>query len=419
MNALFFTLLAACALASCSPSKKNVPQENSEELVAIQPATPQVPTSLVTVDLLKDYPKKDICLQDIADVSYIVLETTDQSLLHPSEMMMYYVSDSLIVARTLEDRIVLLDGKGKVKNTFLHKGGGGEEYQAVNKLVADVERQEIYISDYGLLNRIQVYDFEGKYKRTLPLPRQTSVSCFQNFSSECLLVGDDNISYETGISKRKRPYFLLSKKTGKVVEELPISFHKRVASRAILPSADRLSAQVMQLAYNPVIRYYDGWIIGDVSMDTICTYSPQGKLSPLLCRTPSVYNKETPIIAFPSLMTSGFLILEYFQLKFDFSKPVQGFKTNELVYNYSKGEVYGLNQLTNRDFSGQSIGFNSAGHIDSPWWNAMFNLIPTERLLDAREEGKLSGPLKDIAAQMTEEDNPVLMVTRFKDSPSR
>ena len=154
-------------------------------------------------------------------------------------------------------------------------------------------------------------------------------------------------------------------------------------------------------------------------MDTICTYSPQGKLSPLLCRTPSVYNKETPIIAFPSLMTSGFLILEYFQLKFDFSKPVQGFKTNELVYNYSKGEVYGLNQLTNRDFSGQSIGFNSAGHIDSPWRNAMFNLIPTERLLDAREKGKLSGPLKDIAAQMTEEDNPVLMVTRFKDSPSR
>lgn len=118
-------------------------------------------------------------------------------------------------------------------------------------------------------------------------------------------------------------------------------------------------------------------------------------------------------------MTSGFLILEYFQLKFDFSKPVQGFKTNELVYNYSKGEVYGLNQLTNRDFPGQSIGFNSAGHIDSPWRNAMFNLIPTERLLDAREEGKLSGPLKDIAAQMTEEDNPVLMVTRFKDSPSR
>ena len=77
MNALFFTLLAACALASCSPSKKNVPQENSEELVAIQPATPQVPTSLVTVDLLKDYPKKDICLQDVADVSYIILETTD------------------------------------------------------------------------------------------------------------------------------------------------------------------------------------------------------------------------------------------------------------------------------------------------------------------------------------------------------
>lgn len=223
MNALFFTLLAACALASCSPSKKNVPQENSEELVAIQPATPQVPTSLVTVDLLKDYPKKDICLQDIADVSYIVLETTDQSLLHPSEMMMYYVSDSLIVARTLEDRIVLLDGKGKVKNTFLHKGGGGEEYQAVNKLVADVERQEIYISDYGLLNRIQVYDFEGKYKRTLPLPRQTSVSCFQNFSSECLLVGDDNISYETGTSKRKRPYFLLSKKQARLWKNCP--FH--------------------------------------------------------------------------------------------------------------------------------------------------------------------------------------------------
>ena len=37
-----------------------------------------------------------------------------------------------------------------------------------------------------------------------------------------------------------------------------------------------------------------------------------------------------------------------------------------------------------------------------------------DQLLTALEEGKLQGELKEIASKMTEEDNPVIMLAKFK-----
>ena len=38
-------------------------------------------SALPLIDMNADYPEKEICLQDVADVSYIPLETTDEILL--------------------------------------------------------------------------------------------------------------------------------------------------------------------------------------------------------------------------------------------------------------------------------------------------------------------------------------------------
>lgn len=287
-------------------------------------------------------------------------------------------------------------------------------------MAVDARHRELFIYDYGTLYRIQVYDFEGNYRRTLPLPGHVFISYMQDYSDDCLLVGDDWIDSKegiTGISGREKPYFLMSKQTGKVVEELDIKFHKRVSSSGSLTSADGTSAVQMGIAYNPLVRTYDGWVVGDVSMDTLCLYS-KGKLSPLLIRTPSVYATEPPIISFPTLRTPDYFLFETLPLEFDFKNPQQGFITNTLAYDYTQGKVFECT-LLNRDLpGGGSIDLNGSGHINTPWRNAVFSMIPLERLLDAREEGKVSGPLKDIAAQLTEESNPVLVVARLKGCPS-
>ena len=38
-------------------------------------------SALPLIDMNADYPEKEICLQDVAEVSYIPLETTDEILL--------------------------------------------------------------------------------------------------------------------------------------------------------------------------------------------------------------------------------------------------------------------------------------------------------------------------------------------------
>ena len=58
---------------------------------------PKAPTdsTLPVLDLTKDYPKMEIDIHDIADVEYVALETTDESLFGYD--LLYAISDKYIV----------------------------------------------------------------------------------------------------------------------------------------------------------------------------------------------------------------------------------------------------------------------------------------------------------------------------------
>ena len=68
----FHTLLALALgglfLASCGNKPRTETHSGTE-------------TGLPVIDLQKDYPEQEVFLQDIADVTYIPLETTDESVL--------------------------------------------------------------------------------------------------------------------------------------------------------------------------------------------------------------------------------------------------------------------------------------------------------------------------------------------------
>jgi hypothetical protein len=68
-------------------------------------------TKLIVVDVAKDYPQKEIYLQDIADVEYIPLTTSDSILVNSSPSI---VSDKGIVTRGGKvGEILLFDAKGQ------------------------------------------------------------------------------------------------------------------------------------------------------------------------------------------------------------------------------------------------------------------------------------------------------------------
>ena len=81
-----------------------------------------------------------------------------------------------------------------------------------------------------------------------------------------------------------------------------------------------------------------------------------------------------------------------------------------LVYDKVERQLYDMS-VYNDDFKDpKSVGINeTTGNSKS-----YYATINADKIVEAYEEGKLQGPLLDIAASIGEEDNPVLMFMKEK-----
>lgn len=407
MKTYVWAMYASLLLYSCGANSTNR-QDNKEDASTEQTQKAKKEQGLVTLDITKDYPEKKIVLQDLADVKYIPLETKKNALLTNSTAMLGYVSDSLIVAFTLEKEIVLFNGDGSVRSSFSHAGQGSKEYQNIIGMAVDPKAQEIFIVDYLLRYRMQVYSFTGQYKRTLPIPFKMILDGLQDFSADCLLACDQKV--RQGISNRAKPYMLLSKKTGEIVKELDIHFTKRLSRSISKPLGENQTISAA-LGYDPIVRCEDSYVIGDLSADTIYTYTPQGVLSPMLVRTPPVLSMETPKVLLPDYRAGSYFFFYLVDFEFDFETRT-GFPDKYMVYDYAVGKTY-VCKLVNRDCEEQEIQLGDGG-VTNKAWNTACYTIPSSMLIEQSEAGKVYGPLKEIAAGRTDDDNPVQAIVRFK-----
>lgn len=407
MKTYVWALYASLLLYSCGANSTNR-QDNKEDASTEQTQKAKKEQGLVTLDITKDYPEKKIVLQDLADVKYIPLETKKNALLPNSAGCLGYVSDSLIVARTSDNEIVLFNGDGSVRSSFRHVGQGSKEYQYIIGMAVDPKAQEIFIVDYLLKYRMQVYSFTGQYKRTLPIPYKMILNSLQDFSADCLLACDMDVNQ--GISNRAKPYMLLSKKTGEIVKELDIHFTKRMSNRMSKPFGENQTISAA-LGYDPIVRCEDSYVIGDLSADTIYTYTPQGVLSPMLVRTPPVLSMETPKVLLPDYRAGSYFFFYLVDFEFDFETRT-GFPDKYMVYDYAAGKTY-VCKLVNRDCEEQEIQLGDGG-VTNRAWNTACYTIPSSVLIEQSEAGKVHGLLKEIAAGRTDDDNPVLVIVRFK-----
>ena len=141
---LLFFLLLGCQLNNQKPQTGDLP----------------------VIDLSKNYPKKEIRLQDIADIENIALETTDDILLSGG-CNIAYISDKHIVIRDIaQSTFYIFNQEGKIINYFNRRGQGPQEWVGIAQSVFDEKNEEIYVKTY---HTILVYSLNGEYKRTLPL----------------------------------------------------------------------------------------------------------------------------------------------------------------------------------------------------------------------------------------------------------
>lgn len=375
------------------------------QLVSSQSKTGDLPV----FDFSKDYPQKKMRLQDMAEIEYVPLETTDDILLGGSSVLSAIGDKYILVHEARLGDIFVFDRKtGKLYSHFNHKGQGGMEYSWINNgTILDEKKEEIYVCSQF----IQVYSLKGEYKRTLKINGFEYDMNILNFDDESLLIYD-GVVIEPGRENntKKDPYRLVSKKDGSLVSVLGIHFPKRY-SNAIAQQLENNMWRPFRISYSQNMYYGSDLMIMDISSDTLYQLSPGKGLIPLLTRKPSVHTSEPRNIWMPVLTTDRFIQFGTFLLDFNSS----GGKIPVFMYDFITGEINKVSILdTEYDTRAWSQGRWEPGGSPAIAKNMSAEFIQASSVIDAYNGKRLVGNGMKVAKNLIEDDNPVVRIIKFK-----
>lgn len=375
------------------------------QLISSQSKTGDLPV----FDFSKDYPQKKLRLQDMADIEYVPLETTDDILLGGSSELSAVTDKYILVHEARLGDIFVFDRKtGKLYSHFNHKGQGGMEYNWINNgTILDEKKEEIYVCSQF----IQVYSLKGEYKRRLKINGFDHYMKIFNYDDESLLIYDD-VNIEPGRESRtkKDPYSLVSKKDGSLISVLGIHFLKRY-SNAIAQKLEGDMWRPLRISYPQNMHYGSDLMIMDISSDTLYQLSPNKGLIPLLLRTPSIHASEPRNIWFPLVTTDKYLLIGTFLLDFNSI----GGKIPAFMYDIKTGEINKVSILdAEYDTRAWSQGRWEPSGSPAIAKNMYAEFIQASSVIDAYKGKRLKGNGPKIAKTLVEDDNPVVRILKFK-----
>lgn len=366
---------------------------------------------LVTIDVTKKYPEKTINIQDIADVEYISLETNDKSLIRGGRPDI--ISEKYIIYHNQDGQVLVFNRQGKLFHSFNRTGGSPEEYNTIFHIVLDKKKEELYIETNGDLNTpVCVYSIEGKFKRRFILPEKYTLLHWMDYDEDYLLcyntyyidtpkkIQEKNMSAED-IKNRNTPYVFISKKTGKITP-LKYNIPNKIGNR-IYPTDGK--GPRLTFSIYPLIQNNPDILITDFADDTLY-FIKNGKLLPTMIKKPSTHKMNPPMLVGVSFFTNRYVFIDAVE------KKAEGkLNQNSMVYDKQTSDFYQLNLLNKDDSNKCHINLIGTGLIH----NTSYCLIYPDYLLQAQSANKLKGKLKEIASKLIEDDNPVLMLIKFKE----
>ena len=360
--------------------------------------------AFITVDVTKSYPKKELILQDFMDVEYITLETTDEFL---TQGYVVDIGKEIILVRNRIDDgdIFLFDRKtGQGIRKFNRQGQGPEEYARILSPVLDEDNGEIFIRD--MANRMLVYDLYGNFKRSFKFANDAGYSDVFDYDKGNLICYDGSDYYNVGEDRSKAYHVIISKQDGNVIREILIPFE--TIKTLVVRQGDYTSATMMQ----QIIPNHGNWILVDTSSDTVYNYMPNDhKLIPFLVRTPSIHLMDPEVFLSMGILTDRYSFMITEKNVFDFETG-RGFPSSQLLYDKMENVIFECT-VYNGDYTIKrplSVTTRPINHEI-----ASSQILEAFRLVESYEKGELKdGKLKEIAANLDEEDNPVIMLVKYK-----
>jgi hypothetical protein len=363
---------------------------------------------LILVDVTASYPKKELILQDFMDVEYIPLETSDTFL--TQGFIQTIGKDIIIVTNYNNDGDIFIFGRdGKSVRKINRKGQGGEEYVSILGITLDEDNEEMFVNDYSG-KKIVVYDLNGNFKRRFKHKENAGYSRIYNFDSQNLICYDSYFNQKG--ESYEQSFMIISKQDGSIHKEIQIPMEEKILTLLMLRDETNLiTYSAGPSNHHPIIPYLDAWVLVEPSADTIYTYLPNHTMTPFIVRTPSIRSMDPEVFLFLSILTDRYYFMETVKKEYDFEKQ-DGYPSTDLMYDKQEKAILGYT-VYNGDYSTKERVYMKLNSVNKEI--AAMLILQAHRLVEANEKGKLKeGHLKEIAANLDEESNPVLMLLKHK-----
>ncbi len=366
--------------------------------------------NLPVIELQGDYPHKDVDIHELADVKYIPLETTDESLIGAANLL-YMGNDTLIIRDVKQHKILLFDTEGKYLSSFQRIGNGAKEYTRMASTCVDADAREIYISDFYRPNRIAVFNYAGDFVRDFNVDSLILMSQIFDYDHDNLLVSNEKDMYKISFGEKvsSYPYYLVSKQTGKATP-VPLWVESRKSdSFTVKDDMGNLFSTTVG-GIHQLTNSYRGFVISDYALDTVYRYVNQ-VLEPLFVRHAD--NDHPGLLSGVLLDNDNFCLIGVMEV-FVENEEMQSKEPRLLMYMYDSGKV-GEISLGNKDVPAD-LKWVRYGANNGQYPAEVFTVMTyqADYLLDQYQENGLSGQLKEVAAKLQPEDNPVLVIIRNK-----
>ena len=358
---------------------------------------------LITIDVTASYPKKELILQDFMDAEYIPLETTDEFLCR-GRVLAVGKDKILVRNRAIEGEILLFDRSGKGLKKINRRGQSGEEYSYIHGAILDETNGEIFINDNSQKG-LFVYDLDGKFRRKLKYKEDSRYfTSMHNYNEDEFIWW--NSSFEKDKNAVEMPsFFITSKQDGSILKEIEIPIEERRSTNLLKYNEVGRLVEIQGPFFIPTIPYQDKLIFTEPSSDTIYSYSPDHGLKPFIVKTPATKTMETEIFLFPWVLLDDYYFMQIYTKAYNVPEI-------NIMFDKKTGAICEY-EMYNDDFTNKQpvsmigrIGYNG----DVIFWDTIEAYI----LVEAYKKGELKGQLKEIAATLNEESNPVIMLVKYK-----
>ncbi len=359
--------------------------------------------NIIEIDISKNYSKIKKTGQDMVDMEFVPLETNKDVLIGRNSTPHYVSEKYIIVTEYIRHEIFIFNRNGKIVSVISHRGKGAEEYTAMRDVVFDEKNEELFVFDNIGTGRVVVYSLTGEYKRTLKYSIGFDLMQAYEFDEKTMLVYDTKGLYDSTYCKK--PYMLMSKKDGSITSVLNISMPVRYSTKvydSFTDSSGKPFTYSTSISLPNRRHFGQDFIISDVSSDTIYRLTKNRDLIPFMVRKPSVHSTNPHLVCTTEFITDKYIFLYVTNLDYVSIKKEKTPPAKTLMYEFETGEITNI----------EHIYFENDLKISQK--NIDARLIDVTVLKNAYEENKLEGELKQLAPTLGEEDNPVVMIMKYK-----